>query len=259
MTLRFTRRSLEEWIAFLIARAAEPGFGYMVTPNVDHIVQLLGGKVDRTAYGGAETMMNDSRILAKLARLAGKTLPALPGANLVEGLLAHPAAGGLTIAVIGPSRRDFEALAARYPDASLGFVPAPPGLSRDCPEWERLLNDVAAADFDILLSCLSFPKQEYLVHDLQRRGIDRGFAICAGASIDYLTGRQERAPELWQRLSLEWAHRLLTNPRRMWRRYLVDGPRIFSLFLRHEIWTGAGVEIAPSAQPAMAGEGARGQ
>jgi UDP-N-acetyl-D-mannosaminuronic acid transferase (WecB/TagA/CpsF family) len=50
-----------------------------------------------------------------------------------------------------------------------------------------------------------------------------------------LTGRQKRAPRLARSLGLEWAHRLLSDPRRMWRRYLLEGPRIFLLTYR---WAG---------------------
>ena len=59
-----------------------------------------------------------------------------------------------------------------------------------------------------------------------------GLALCVGAALDFITGSQKRAPLIARRLGLEWAHRLLTNPRRMWRRYLVEGPAIFVLAYR---------------------------
>jgi exopolysaccharide biosynthesis WecB/TagA/CpsF family protein len=64
----------------------------------------------------------------------------------------------------------------------------------------------------------------------------RGLALCVGAALDFITGTQKRAPRFARRLGLEWAHRLLTNPRRMWRRYLVEGPAIFLLAYR---WRGS--------------------
>src|SRR5256885_4320033 len=62
-----------------------------------------------------------------------------------------------------------------------------------------------------------------------------GMALCIGAGLEFLTGRQKRAPRLARALGLEWAHRLLSDPRRMWRRYLIEGPRIFLLTYR---WPG---------------------
>jgi N-acetylglucosaminyldiphosphoundecaprenol N-acetyl-beta-D-mannosaminyltransferase len=59
-----------------------------------------------------------------------------------------------------------------------------------------------------------------------------GAGLCIGASLDFITGRERRAPRLVQRLSLEWAYRLAVDPRRMWRRYLVEGPRVFVMAAR---------------------------
>ena len=59
-----------------------------------------------------------------------------------------------------------------------------------------------------------------------------GVILCVGAAVDFLSGTLPRAPEGWQRLGLEWLHRLLSEPRRLWRRYLVDGPKVFLIYLR---------------------------
>jgi N-acetylglucosaminyldiphosphoundecaprenol N-acetyl-beta-D-mannosaminyltransferase len=63
-------------------------------------------------------------------------------------------------------------------------------------------------------------------------GRTRGLAICAGASLDFLIGKQVRAPRWMQALHIEWLHRLLSDPKRLAYRYLVRGPRIFPLLLR---------------------------
>ena len=59
-----------------------------------------------------------------------------------------------------------------------------------------------------------------------------GIAFCVGAALEFITDQQKRAPALVRRLRLEWAHRLVTNPRRLWRRYLLEGPAIFLLTYR---------------------------
>jgi spore germination cell wall hydrolase CwlJ-like protein len=63
-----------------------------------------------------------------------------------------------------------------------------------------------------------------------------GVALCIGAALEFLTDEQKRAPRFLQRFGLEWAHRLATNPRRLWRRYLVEGVKVFPIYLR---WRGA--------------------
>ena len=62
-------------------------------------------------------------------------------------------------------------------------------------------------------------------------GTVTGVGICCGASLDFLTGKSRRAPEWMRRARLEWLHRLTNEPQRMAKRYIIDGPKIFSLWL----------------------------
>ena len=104
-------------------------------------------------------------------------------------------------------------------------------MAQGSPEWDATLTATETCGADLYLLCLSFPKQEFFAADLGARGRARGVGLCVGASLDFLTGHQSRAP-LWMRhAGLEWAHRLLSNPRRLWKRYLLDGPKIFALYL----------------------------
>jgi exopolysaccharide biosynthesis WecB/TagA/CpsF family protein len=82
------------------------------------------------------------------------------------------------------------------------------------------------------LLAMGAPRSEIVAERCARDGRFGGVSLCIGASIEFLTGDKTRAPRLVQRLSLEWAHRLISEPRRLWRRYLVDGPRIITIFLR---------------------------
>ena len=81
---------------------------------------------------------------------------------------------------------------------------------------------------DVLLA-VGAPQQELLAHEMRASGRVRGTGLCIGAGIDFLVGAQSRAPRLVQRAHLEWAWRLAREPRRLWRRYLVDGPAIFPI------------------------------
>ena len=213
---------------------ARDAYGYVVTPNVDHVIKLMDGRVPRDVYEGAGRKVCDSRILAHLARLRGVRLPVYPGSDLTADLLASPAAEGLTIAVFGPDRAAFDDLAARYPRQTLKFLEAPmlvPGTLG----WRAAVGHAAHAEWDVLLACVSFPKQELFAHALRAAGRRTGVTLCVGASVDFLTGRQQRAPRIFQRLSLEWLHRLLSQPRRMFRRYVIEGPAIFGWFVRTEL------------------------
>ena len=231
MTLDFADGDRPALLARVAALARGP-YGYVVTPNVDHVVKLMDGRVEREVYDGAALKVCDSRILAHLARLRGKALAVYPGSDLTADLLAS--GHDLTIGVFGPDHAAFKDLAARFPHRRLTFIEAPM-LTPGTPGWTAAVEAAARADWDVLLACVSFPKQELFAHALHIAGRERGVTLCVGASVDFLTGRQHRAPVLFQRLSLEWLHRLLSQPRRMFRRYVVEGPAIFGWFLRTEV------------------------
>ncbi|WP_417242316.1 WecB/TagA/CpsF family glycosyltransferase [Celeribacter sp.] len=207
------------------------GFSYIVTPNVDHMVQIWQRPDLRAAYEAATYRVCDSRILDKLASFKGITLNPYPGSDMVHDLISSAQPDGPRIAVLGPKSGDFAELARRYPNANLIHIAAPQ-MSVGSRAWKETLRRVEAVDYDVLLICISFPKQELFAHDLKRRGNTSGMGMCVGASIDFLTGVQKRAPKWVQEKRLEWAYRLLSNPARMWKRYLVDGPKIFWMYMR---------------------------
>ena len=185
------------------------GYRYVVTPNVDHVVSYHHGG-DRAlvrAYDAAALQICDSRILSLLGRAAGLTLHPCPGSDLTESLLSAPLRPGIRIGVVGPERAAFEILGERYPDVALTFIESGMRLTVGSPEWQETVERASSAEWDILLVCLSFPKQEFFARDLAPKR-DHGVALCVGASVDFLTGRQTRAPKSFQRLGLEWLYRL---------------------------------------------------
>ena len=231
MTLDFADGDRPALLGRVAAMARGP-YAYVVTPNVDHVIKLMDGRVEADVYRAADLKVCDSRILAHLARLRGKALAVYPGSDLTADLLASD--HDLTIGVFGPDRAAFDDLVARYPRRRFTFVDAPI-LAPGSPAWFAAVDEAARADWEVLLACVSFPKQERFAHALRAAGRKTGVTLCVGASVDFLTGRQQRAPRLYQQLSLEWLHRLMSQPRRMFRRYVLEGPAIFGLFLRHEV------------------------
>jgi exopolysaccharide biosynthesis WecB/TagA/CpsF family protein len=101
-----------------------------------------------------------------------------------------------------------------------------PGAMRDAEAFVRETR----ARFALL--AVAMPQQEILALRVAQAGGAVGVGLCIGASLDFLTGRKARAPLWMQKASLEWLHRLLSEPGRLWRRYLIEGPRIFRLTMR---------------------------
>ncbi|MGS4886677.1 WecB/TagA/CpsF family glycosyltransferase [Roseibium sp. MB-4] len=228
--LEFDIGKQADWLS-LILNSKPQTFEYFVTPNVYHVILLERDDEVASAYKDAFWKVCDSKILSRLANSQKMNLRVYPGADIVQDLLADPKAQDLRFAVVGPDLSQIEILRNRYPGVDLQHIPSG-FMDRGAQDWEKALTATEACDADIFLICLSFPKQEFFAQDLKRRGSTAGIGLCVGASIDFLTDRQKRAPEWVRACGMEWAFRLLANPKRMWRRYLWDGPKIIWMFLK---------------------------
>ena len=211
-----------------IGRAAEgPRWQYAVTPNAAHFARLQAGDPQLAAiYSNADFCFLDSRVIALLARLAGlRPPPVIVGADLVGALFARAITAASTVCVVGGSPEAMVRLQARYGIAPVHHFCPPMGFWRDEAALARAAWFVADCAADYTFLCVGSPQQEMLAGRIARTGRARGVGICAGASIDFLTGSQTRAPLAVQRMALEWAWRLAAEPRRMAHRYLIESPR----------------------------------
>jgi exopolysaccharide biosynthesis WecB/TagA/CpsF family protein len=102
------------------------------------------------------------------------------------------------------------------------------GFIKDPEAVETCLRFIESeGPFRFCFLAVGCPQQEVIAQSLQERGTALGLALCVGASLNFLTGAEMRAPRWMQRAGLEWLHRLLQDPKRMTKRYLVRGPRFF--------------------------------
>jgi exopolysaccharide biosynthesis WecB/TagA/CpsF family protein len=124
-------------------------------------------------------------------------------------------------------------LAHRYGLRSIKHIEPPMGFIKDPEALDACLRFIEAqSPFRFCFLALGCPQQEVVARMLRARGIARGLTLCIGASINYLTKVERRAPRWMQHAGMEWLFRLLQDPRRLARRYLIRGPRIFAL-LKH--------------------------
>ncbi|WP_194954719.1 WecB/TagA/CpsF family glycosyltransferase [Sphingopyxis solisilvae] len=233
LDVAFDRLAPAAAIARVVDLARGDRFAYVVTPNVDHIVQLerSGDPELAAAYRGAALCLCDSRIIARLARWSGGSLPVVAGSDLTRDLLAHglPAT---QIAVVGGDAALHRALAGLYPRFTWVFHTPPMGVRRNPAARAAIAEFVEQSGADVVFLAIGAPQSEIVCAEIGARGRARGVALCIGASLEFLTGAKQRAPRWMQRASLEWLYRLGSEPRRLWRRYLVDGPRIFAIWRR---------------------------
>lgn len=213
-------------------RSRDPAapFAYIVTPNVDHVVRLQRSRSDLwPAYRAAWMTLCDSRILARLAHRSGFPLPVLPGSDLTLRMIEKVIARDDRIAILGGGADRVAALADRYGLRAVAHHEPPMGFINDSDAINRAARFAIEARARYCFFALGSPQQEMLAYRIARTGGATGIGFCIGASLDFLTGSQTRAPASMQRLSMEWLYRLGSDPRRLWRRYLIDGPAIFGI------------------------------
>ncbi len=233
--LCFARMTLAEAAEEVLSRGRDHGFSYIVTPNVDHVVRLTSapdGSELAAAYQAAAFRLCDSRVLARIARLAGIKLTVVPGSDLTARLLVELTGSSRRVAMIGSDATAIDELRKRYPGIDFVHHDPPMGLASNPAAMAAAAAFAAKAKADVTLLAVGSPQQELIAHAILARGDAVGTGLCIGTSINYLTGRERRAPQLVQVMGFEWMFRLLAQPRRMWRRYLVEGPRILGLALR---------------------------
>ncbi|MFM9853405.1 MAG: WecB/TagA/CpsF family glycosyltransferase [Sphingomonadaceae bacterium] len=215
-----------------------PHFSYIVTPNVDHFVSLnrKGGRAPtdafRAAYQGAALRLCDSRVVARLARLCDIVLPVHPGSDLTATLFDRLLLDGDHVAIIGGKADTVDRLKRKYPAPRYSQHIPPMGLLTNQSAMAAAEDFVRTTGAAFTLFAIGAPQSEILAHRCAHGDGARGVGLCIGASIDFLLGDQVRAPQWMQRSGIEWAHRLASHPRRLARRYLIEGPRIFPLAIK---------------------------
>jgi N-acetylglucosaminyldiphosphoundecaprenol N-acetyl-beta-D-mannosaminyltransferase len=224
----------------LASRPAAAPFGYVATPNADHLVRLHRLPGLRALYQSAMLLLLDSRVVALVARLLGVPAPQVaPGSDLTALLLARHLRAGERITIVGLSPRWLPGLVARCGLVSPAHHNPPPGFEHDPAAFQTAVDFVLAHPARFVFLAVGSPRQEMLAATIQATGCAHGTGLCIGASLEFVAGAQPRAPVWMQRAGLEWAHRLLRDPRRLARRYLMDSPSILPMLLRERLATSA--------------------
>ncbi len=228
LDLGFTRLTMDSVLQAVDGRDKDAPFAYVVTPNVDHVVRLQRKRPDLwPVYRSAWATLCDSRIIALLARRIGVVLPVIPGSDLTQQIFENIIRLDDRIAIVGGNAAMIDRLAQAYGLKNVHHYDPPMGFIEDPDEVAKTVQFIVSTRARYIFLAVGSPQQEIVAHRVKQAGTACGIGFCVGASLDFLTGAQKRAPRLVQMLAMEWLYRLLSNPVRMWRRYLYDGPDIF--------------------------------
>ncbi len=194
----------------------------------------------RDFLNGAEVVFCDGAGVMLAARILGMRIPErITYADWAWQLAAFAAAQGFSLYLLGArpgvAQEAARRLRKRYPD--LKIVGVRHGYfdhSAGSPENEAVVEEINAAAPDILLVGLGMPLQERWLMENHER-IDAGVALTGGAVFDYLSGRLRRGPRPLTEGGFEWLARLLVEPRRLWRRYLIGNPLFLLRVLKQRL------------------------
>jgi N-acetylglucosaminyldiphosphoundecaprenol N-acetyl-beta-D-mannosaminyltransferase len=132
--------------------------------------------------------------------------------------------------MVGGSALQAQELRAHYGLKALHHIDPPMNFIHDEAAVESCLRAIEAiSPFRFCFLAVGSPQQEIIAQKLKERGVARGLALCIGASINFITGVEKRAPPWIRKSGFEWLFRLIQNPKRLAKRYLLRGPRIFLL------------------------------
>ncbi|SHM15558.1 polymer biosynthesis protein, WecB/TagA/CpsF family [Pseudomonas punonensis] len=208
-------------------------YSYIVTPNVNHVVQLETDRDLKRAYAVARHRICDSRVLLPLLRMLKVPVEdAIPGSTLTADLMNIADERAWNVTIIGCEDDDIARLRERFAHVTFHHHNPPMGFIDSDEAVQACLSFVVDHPSNLVVLSVGCPRQEILAHKIFETDQAVGIGLCVGASINFLSGKLQRAPMWMQRYSLEWLHRAYTEPRRLVGRYARDAFLILPILLR---------------------------
>jgi N-acetylglucosaminyldiphosphoundecaprenol N-acetyl-beta-D-mannosaminyltransferase len=211
--------------------------GVVFTPNVDHVVLADTDAGFCRAYETVDLSVADGMFVVWASHVLGTPVPEkISGSDLVPRLLDRAEKSGWRVFLLGGGAgvavQAADRLRATHPELVIAGTAAP-RIDMGDPKATRedIIQEVRRARADIVLVGLGAPKQELWIHEAAH-ALRPAVLLGVGASLDFLAGTARRAPRWISAMGLEWAYRLVREPLRLWRRYLVRDPRFLLILVR---------------------------
>ncbi|MEW6636797.1 MAG: WecB/TagA/CpsF family glycosyltransferase [Actinomycetota bacterium] len=224
-----------------VLRLAESrGCGLVLNVNAHCLNLLYKDSELRRFFASADVVFCDGAGVRLAARLLGRSLPErITYADWMWDLAALSEAEGLSLYLLGAAPGVAGEAAGRLKERYLGLRIAGThhgyfDHTAGSPESEAVVRAINAARPDVLVVGMGMPLQERWLM-ANRKRLDVGVALTGGAAFDYVSGRLRRGPRLLTENGFEWLARLIIEPRRLWRRYLVGNPAFLTRVLRQRL------------------------
>jgi len=211
--------------------------GVLYTPNVDHLCKLQNDREFYDAYRHAEWVVCDSRILLHTSKLLKRSIQeAVPGSDFFHDFYTyHKDDPDYRIFLLGSAKGVAEKAMRRINktlgrDIVIGAHSPSFGFEKNEEECRKIIKTINASGATVLVVGVGAPKQEKWIAKYRNDMPGVKLFMALGATIDFEAGVKKRAPSVWQRLCLEWLYRLLHEPKRLFRRYIINDTKFFWYF-----------------------------
>jgi len=216
--------------------------GVVYTPNVDHLVKLQRDASFFKVYNDADYRVCDSKILMYVSRFLGSPIrEKISGSDLFPAFYEyHKSNPDIRIFLLG-AKEGVAAAAQKRINAKVGreiivATHSPSfGFEKDEAECDRILNMIRESGATVLAVGVGAPKQELFIHKYKDQLPNVKIFLAIGATIDFEAGNVKRSPKWISEAGLEWLYRLMSEPKRLWRRYLLEDPLFFWLVLLQKL------------------------
>lgn len=231
VTLGLSISLIEQWIHLQSSR-------YVCVSNVHMCMEAFDDPAFRGVLQRADLVVPDGKPIAVGLRLLGaRGVEQIRGADLSRGLLRLAANRKLVVGLYGGTERAIGQFAdyieRHYPGACVGCAISPPFRALDSSEDAAFVQRMNESGVQMLLVGLGCPKQEKWMADHKDKV--NAVMVGVGAVFDFFSGERSEAPYWVRQIGMEWLFRLLAEPGRLWRRYLVLGPRFIWHFGK-QLW-----------------------
>lgn len=230
--LRIMPLTTSQAVDALAGRPANAPFSAFVTPNVEHAFLRLGDERFRRAGDRCFLSTNDSRVLRRAGRLAGLELQFAPGAYVVKELFERAISPQTKLSIIGGAPGLAMVLMKRFGLKSVVQHIPPMGFIHDEAAVKAAVEFVATHPAQYVFVAMGPPQSELFCERVIEDGRSSGLGLCIGSSLQVLTGSSSPAPDWMENAGLVWLYRLVREPKRLWRRYIVRGGVGLALCLR---------------------------